>query len=443
VTTHHRITRPVAATLVALSIGCAQASARSGHGLPTAGPAARTVPAAPSSSDGRQPTIVRVTPDHGGFDWDDAGIGAAAGFALSMIGLGAAMRFHSSARGATASRASPTDEPMRTRKDSTMRTRALTIALTVLCMSAPPALAARGEISPVPLRRTQIAPLPTARGGLVSVVADGQIFSIGGATSGFDQTLNTVEAYDPHIRAWRTVTSAGLTPRADLGAASADGRIYAIGGYDSNGNASAAIESYDPRDPAAGWRSEAADRVIDAGERVVANEILMHPGRQQPRLLREPLIDQRLERVQLRRHPLAPIDRLGALLEITLHRQPVTTNQPADLGIRIALARQRPDVHQLLLGDHPSLHARQHKPLERQDPAGQNQPGVIRQRTRTRGIVAPPGLLTRRARIHHHQPQPTYIFRCAPSGIIRCLRAGGAAVEDRLGRGARRRPPGA
>jgi hypothetical protein len=93
VTTHHRITRPVAATLVALSIGCAQASARSGHGPPTAGPAARTVPAAPSSSDGRQPTIVRVTPDNGGFDWDDAGIGAAGGFALSMIGLGAAMRF--------------------------------------------------------------------------------------------------------------------------------------------------------------------------------------------------------------------------------------------------------------------------------------------------------------------------------------------------------------
>jgi N-acetylneuraminic acid mutarotase len=138
-----------------------------------------------------------------------------------------------------------------------MKTRALTIALTVLCLSAPPALAAPGEISPAPLRWTQIAPLPTARGGLVSVVADGQIFSIGGATSDFDQTLNTVEAYDPHIRAWRTVTSAGLTPRADLGAASADGRIYAIGGYDSNGNASAAVESYDPRDPAAGWRSEA------------------------------------------------------------------------------------------------------------------------------------------------------------------------------------------
>jgi N-acetylneuraminic acid mutarotase len=137
-----------------------------------------------------------------------------------------------------------------------MRIRALTITLTVLCLSAPPALAAPGGISPPSLRWTERAPLPTARGGLVAVAADGEIFAIGGATSDFDQTLNTVEAYDPLTRTWRTVTSAGLTPRLDLGAARADGRIYAIGGYDSNGNASAAVESYDPHNPGAGWRSE-------------------------------------------------------------------------------------------------------------------------------------------------------------------------------------------
>jgi hypothetical protein len=34
-----------------------------------------------------QPTIVRVD-DHSGFDWADAGIGAAAGFALSVLALG-------------------------------------------------------------------------------------------------------------------------------------------------------------------------------------------------------------------------------------------------------------------------------------------------------------------------------------------------------------------
>ena len=36
------------------------------------------------------PTIVRVTVPTG-FDWGDAGIGAAGGFALSMLGLGAAL----------------------------------------------------------------------------------------------------------------------------------------------------------------------------------------------------------------------------------------------------------------------------------------------------------------------------------------------------------------
>jgi hypothetical protein len=34
-----------------------------------------------------QPTIVRVD-DRSGFDWADAGIGAAAGFALSVLALG-------------------------------------------------------------------------------------------------------------------------------------------------------------------------------------------------------------------------------------------------------------------------------------------------------------------------------------------------------------------
>jgi hypothetical protein len=37
------------------------------------------------------PTIVRVTASNGGFDWGDAGIGAAGALALSMIGLGGAL----------------------------------------------------------------------------------------------------------------------------------------------------------------------------------------------------------------------------------------------------------------------------------------------------------------------------------------------------------------
>lgn len=34
------------------------------------------------------PTIVRISSPRVGFDWRDAGIGAAGGFALSMIGIG-------------------------------------------------------------------------------------------------------------------------------------------------------------------------------------------------------------------------------------------------------------------------------------------------------------------------------------------------------------------
>ena len=37
------------------------------------------------------PTIVRVTTHSNGFDWGDAGIGAAGGLALSVIGLGGAL----------------------------------------------------------------------------------------------------------------------------------------------------------------------------------------------------------------------------------------------------------------------------------------------------------------------------------------------------------------
>jgi hypothetical protein len=42
---------------------------------------------APSSAS-VAPTIVRLSPASGGFDWGDAGVGAAGGFALSMLGIG-------------------------------------------------------------------------------------------------------------------------------------------------------------------------------------------------------------------------------------------------------------------------------------------------------------------------------------------------------------------
>jgi N-acetylneuraminic acid mutarotase len=132
------------------------------------------------------------------------------------------------------------------------------IAFGALCLSGTPALAARLQAGSAPLGWTSLAPLPTARGGLASTIADGQVFVIGGAATLENQSLNTVEAYDPGTDTWHTVNSAGLTPRGDFGVATAGGRIYAIGGYDdSTGNVLDSVESFDPRDPAAGWRSEA------------------------------------------------------------------------------------------------------------------------------------------------------------------------------------------
>jgi hypothetical protein len=70
--------RAVAALALALGAGAApSASARPMHdsGPPITQPAVE---------------IVHVT-DHGGFDWGDAGVGAAGGFAISILGAGAAL----------------------------------------------------------------------------------------------------------------------------------------------------------------------------------------------------------------------------------------------------------------------------------------------------------------------------------------------------------------
>jgi hypothetical protein len=96
-TTPQRITTTLAVAL-ALATGTGPALAGqfdlNSHGsyVPAAGPAhplsAATTPSVTASTS---PTIVRVTAPGRGFDWGDAGIGAAGGFALSMIGLGGAL----------------------------------------------------------------------------------------------------------------------------------------------------------------------------------------------------------------------------------------------------------------------------------------------------------------------------------------------------------------
>jgi hypothetical protein len=84
--------------LLALTLGVSAvpASARSfdlnANGSYVPAPAASTraaVQAAQASAPpSTPPAIVRVTAHSNGFDWGDAGIGAAGGVALSMIGLG-------------------------------------------------------------------------------------------------------------------------------------------------------------------------------------------------------------------------------------------------------------------------------------------------------------------------------------------------------------------
>jgi N-acetylneuraminic acid mutarotase len=92
-----------------------------------------------------------------------------------------------------------------------------------------------------------VAPMPTARDGLAAATGpDGRIYAIGG-TDGM-RSLNMVEAYTPATNTWSTVASMP-TARCCLAAATGtDGRIYAIGGWNQPGgdNTLSTVEAYDP-----------------------------------------------------------------------------------------------------------------------------------------------------------------------------------------------------
>lgn len=89
-TIHHRIISSAAVAL-ALAAGAAPAAARYSYVGAAESPHIRagTQPLGPVINPSAPPaTIVRVSPGNGGFDWGDAGIGAAGGLALSMVALG-------------------------------------------------------------------------------------------------------------------------------------------------------------------------------------------------------------------------------------------------------------------------------------------------------------------------------------------------------------------
>jgi hypothetical protein len=88
--TRHRITSIVVAIGLAASASPVLAQqadvTANGSRFPAGSPSVSNQTTAPTGP----PPIVRIS-SPGGFDWVDAGIGAAGGFALSMIGLGGAL----------------------------------------------------------------------------------------------------------------------------------------------------------------------------------------------------------------------------------------------------------------------------------------------------------------------------------------------------------------
>jgi hypothetical protein len=81
----HRITTTAVVVLSLAAAGASTATAR-----PDFAPAAKV--AAPTLyTDSAPPPVVRIQTPPSGFDWGDAGIGAAGGVALTMLGLGGAL----------------------------------------------------------------------------------------------------------------------------------------------------------------------------------------------------------------------------------------------------------------------------------------------------------------------------------------------------------------
>jgi N-acetylneuraminic acid mutarotase len=88
----------------------------------------------------------------------------------------------------------------------------------------------------------RLAPAPQARGAGVAVTWKNRMYYLGGATSvpgaksqvlrftgQSDQSVGTLESYDPSTNTWKTLAPMP-TGRNHFGAAVVDGRIYAIGG---------------------------------------------------------------------------------------------------------------------------------------------------------------------------------------------------------------------
>jgi N-acetylneuraminic acid mutarotase len=92
---------------------------------------------------------------------------------------------------------------------------------------------------------TFVASTPTKHEIMGAVLGpNGRIFVIGGNNAdSFASVTNVVEAYNPDINTWTTVTPPMPTARQGLGAATGfDGKIYAFGGFNATGTPLATVE---------------------------------------------------------------------------------------------------------------------------------------------------------------------------------------------------------
>lgn len=90
------------------------------------------------------------------------------------------------------------------------------------------------------------APLNTPRYGAAVAVLNGQIYIMGGATSG-GTILNIVERFDPLSGSWDASSVAAFEqPRLDAAAAVLNNRIFLTGGLTAEGEVKDKVEIYDP-----------------------------------------------------------------------------------------------------------------------------------------------------------------------------------------------------
>ncbi len=96
--------------------------------------------------------------------------------------------------------------------------------------------------------------LHIGRGALASAVVGGEIYALGGFTSGQASALAVAEVYDPSVNAWHQIAPMPVATAME-GAAAVDGRVFAVGGLNTQGNPIAVVQAYDPVTKL--WRQEA------------------------------------------------------------------------------------------------------------------------------------------------------------------------------------------